>query len=86
MTFIECCQKARAEGLQIIRPTQADSGNFEARAFTAPPQEGRGWVYLDAWTAGAVCAVYDALDDSHKAHLEKLPPLAAINICWKLVK
>lgn len=86
MTFIKCCQKAKAEGLQIIRPTQGNSSDFESRNFTAPPPENQGWVYLDAWTAGAVCSVYDALDDSHKAMLEKLPPLAAIDICWKLVK
>ena len=85
MTFIKCCQKAKAEGLQIIRQT-GDSGDFESKTFTDTPPEDQGWVYLDAWTASAVCAVYDALDDNHKAMLEKLPYLAAIDVCWKLVK
>ena len=85
MTFIECCQKTKAEGLQIIRPVGEEFRDFESRTFTAPPTEGQGWVYLDAWTAGAVCAVYDALDDCRKAKLEKLPPMTAISLCWKMV-
>lgn len=85
MAFIECCQKANQEGLQIFREI-GESGDFEARSFTAPPPEGRGWVYLDAWTASAVCAVYNALNEEHKAMLRQLTPMAAISVCWKLAK
>ena len=86
MTFIECCQKTNQEGLQVIRPTQEGGSDYEARSFTAPPPEGQGWVYLDAWTASAVCAVYNALNETNKAKLEKLPPMAAISVCWRLAK
>lgn len=86
MTFIACCQKANQEGLQIIRSIGENDGDYEAKNFTDPPPGGQGWVYLDAWTASAVCAVYDALNETNKEKLEKLPFMAAINVCWKLVK
>lgn len=71
--------------MQLIRPVD-DDGDYECRTFDHEPRADQGWVYLDAYTASAVSAVYEALGPQNRASLEKLPAMAAISLCWKLLK
>jgi hypothetical protein len=40
---------------------------------------------IDAMTASAYVAVWDALNEKNRAHLDSLPLRKAINVVWKLV-
>lgn len=41
---------------------------------------------IDATTAGAITAVYNALSADNRAKFDGLPTLKAVTIVWKLVK
>ena len=80
-SFVACCQKAKAEGIQIFRPVPGEAGLYEVKAFVEPPREDSDWVYLDAWTASVVCMVYDALTGEKREHFPLiLPPRAMLPI------
>lgn len=42
-------------------------------------------MYLDAYTASAVCTVYNAISPEHQKDLEACPPLVAVDRCWKVL-
>ena len=83
-SFVACCQKAKAEGIQIFLPVLGEAGPYEVKAFVEPPREDSDWVYLDAWTASVVCMVYDALTGEKREHFSQLPPLKAIRVSWEI--
>ena len=83
-SFVACCQKAKAEGIQIFRPVPEEAGLYEVKAFVEPPREDSDWVYLDAWTASVVCMVYDALTGEKREHFSQLPPHRAIRVSWEI--
>ena len=74
-SFVACCQKAKAEGIQIFRPVLGEAGPYEVKAFVEPPREDSDWVYLDAWTA---------LTGEKREHFSQLPPLKAIRVSWEI--
>lgn len=45
----------------------------------------RGWVFLDAMTANAIVACYEALNDENKAKFDSIPLTTLIQFCWKHV-
>lgn len=82
MNFIECCRRAKEHGLMLIRAKNDAQTDFDLRPYDGVEYE--GWVYLDVWTAGTVCAVYDALGEQNRAHLASLPVLRVVDVCWKI--
>ena len=46
----------------------------------------RGWFYMDVFTASAIVAVYNALNEKNKAKYSTLPLPKLINVTWKLIK
>lgn len=42
-SFVACCQKAKAEGIQIFRPVLGEAGPYEVKAFVEPPREDSDW-------------------------------------------
>ena len=64
MTFFECCETVRRDGLQLIRPRRGATGQYDLKPpYTDPSGE---WVFLDAVTANLVCQLCAALTVSRQ--------------------
>lgn len=64
-------------------------GEAGIKAIRRIAQEGYGNVnglFVDTYTASAIVAVYDALNDENKAKLLALPILRVAAVCFKLIK
>lgn len=76
MTIQDCARLAKTEGFQLIRYrkdslTQTGIAEYDCKpGFTGSK---RGWVLLDSFTAGAIVAVFDALNEENKAKFHKIP-------------
>jgi hypothetical protein len=46
----------------------------------------RGWTILDGFTASAIMAVHDALNDTNKARFSALPLIRMATVAFRLVK
>jgi len=82
MTFYECCQKVKAGGLRMIRPSNDNPGQYDLRE---PFEGGKDWIWLDAVTANLVCQVYDALSPERRERFKGLSAGVVLDICWKAV-
>lgn len=78
MNSIECSQKVLTDGVSLLRRRRddkiADGKRFPQYDFK-PAFTGRkkGWFYLDAFTASAIMACYNALSEENKAKAPRLP-------------
>lgn len=82
MTFFECCQKVKANGLHMIHPNKDVPGQYD---LCEPFEGGKDWIWLDAVTANLVCQVYDALSPERREKFKSLPGGVILDICWKAV-
>jgi hypothetical protein len=60
---------------------------LEARPWTASGDdgpEGGGWIVLDLFTAGAIVAVANNVNDANRAKLAALHPIQAQDVCLAL--
>lgn len=81
MTFFECCEVVRADGLHMIRPNENTPGQYDlCESF----EHRKGWIWLDAVTANLVCQVHDALSPDRQQKFEAMPAGAILNFCWKV--
>lgn len=83
MNCIEIAEKVSKEGCQVFRPRKG-GGGYDAKSFFTGNK--RGWVALDAFSAGAILAVYRVLSDEQKALYVRLSPVAAAKLAFKVVK
>ncbi len=83
LTFLECCEIVRAEGLHMVRPSSDASGRYD---LCEPFEQGSGWIWLDAVTANVVCQVYGALSPERQEQFKNLPAGVILNFCWKIVE
>lgn len=81
MTFWECCEIVRNDGLRMIRSDKAAPGQYE---LCEPFEGGEGWTWLDMVTANVVRQVYDALSPEKQEKYKFLPAGVILNICWKV--
>ncbi len=83
MTIIQAAQHVKSNGCSLMRQRK-DSAEFDVKeAFSGKK---RGWFYMDAFTASAICAVYDALNEANRPKYAALPLPKLISVTWKLVK
>jgi hypothetical protein len=60
---------------------------LEARPWTASGDDGPaggGWIILDLFSASAICAVANAVNETNRARLARLHPVVALDICLAL--
>ena len=79
MTFFECCETVRRDGLQLIRPRRGATGQYDLKPpYTDPSGE---WVFLDAVTANLVCQLCAALPVSRQEGFKRLPAGKILTLC-----
>ena len=82
MSFVDCCKTVRDGGLRMIRPSKNVPGQYDL----CEPFEGGGdWIWLDAFTANAVCQVYEALSAETQEKFKKDTAEHILNLCWKVI-
>ena len=85
MTSMEVFRTVKDSGTcHLVRPRKDAPGQYDARPFGQGSK--RGWFYVDLFTASAVCAVHDALNDKNKAKLEALAIPKAAHVAFRLVR
>jgi hypothetical protein len=82
MTNIEVCQDVMNNGFAYIRDTPNVRGSYDLKR----TGKTKGWVLLDAFSASAVVAVYNALSEENKTKITRIPILKLINFCFGQVK
>jgi hypothetical protein len=84
MTAIEAARKVYTEkSCHLLRPRKDEPAQYDVKdAFTGKK---RGWFYLDLFTASAIVKVHEAVNESNRAKLEKLPITTLARICFQMV-
>jgi hypothetical protein len=84
MSAIEAARKVRDEKqCHLLRPRLNEPGQFDAKPYGAGSK--RGWFYLDLFTASAMVAVSEALNDENRKNFEALPILKMARVAMKLI-
>jgi hypothetical protein len=68
MTAIQAAREALANGAQLVRPRKEQPSQYDVKPLFTGSH--RGWVILDSFTASAIVAVYDRLNEINRAHFE----------------
>lgn len=84
MKAIDVARLVKAEGCHVFRDRKDAPGEYDAKPFFTGSR--KGWVALDAFSASAIVAVYDALNEKNRAHYETLPLVKMARVAFKLVK
>lgn len=82
MSFFDCCKTVKAGGLHMIRPSKDTPGQYD---LCEPFEGGKGWIWLDAFTANVVCQVYEALSAETREKFKNDSAEHILNICWKAI-
>jgi len=82
MTTIQLAEKVTKEKQAHL--WRYREGALQARPYGAGSK--RGWSLLDLWSAGAIVAVADAINEKNRAKLDSLPPHRAALICLELIR
>jgi hypothetical protein len=88
MDIIAVCNEIQTNGFAIVRlkknvtrekgqPYQYDVKHSGKK---------KGWFYFDSFTAGAVLAVYNSLNEQNKAKFSTLHLVTILDFVWKHVK
>ncbi len=73
MDVIEACKKVSTEGVQLLRLREIKDKVPQYDVKPAFTGKRRGWFYLDAFTASAILAVYNAISEENKVKAPRLP-------------
>lgn len=91
MTTIQACQKVLADGVALLRRREENTMSADGKqvpqydvkeAFSGKK---KGWFYLDAFTASAIMAVYNALSDENKEKVVRIPITKMAEFAFKHV-
>jgi hypothetical protein len=83
MTISEIAKDVVENGAVLIRPRGI--GEYDVKPLFTGSK--RGWVVLDATTAGAITAVREALKDNpNVAKFDRIPLGRLIDFVWKQVR
>lgn len=84
MKAIEVAQLAKAEGVHVFRERKDTPGEYDAKPYFSGNK--RGWVALDTFSASAICAVHDGLNEENRAKYSALPLPKMARVAFKLIK
>lgn len=84
MKSIDVARLVKAEGVHVFRPRKDAPGEYDAKPFFTGSR--RGWVALDVFSASAIVAVYEALNETNRAKFAGLPLVKAAHVAFKLIK
>jgi hypothetical protein len=83
MTAIEAAREALANGAQLVRPRKDQPGQYDVKPlFTG---NHRGWAILDSFSASAIVAVYDRLNEINRAHFESKSLVAIADWAFRCI-
>ena len=83
MTHIEAAKWVLDNGCALIRPRTGEKHQFDVKPFTSRSK--RGWFYMDAFTASAMVAVFNALNAQNQAKFHIVPLPKVLDFVWKNV-
>lgn len=87
MTAIELARKTKEEGVHVFRPRKDQPGQYDAKPYFTGRKS--GWVILDSFSASAIVAVHEALNDENKTKFETVGARSIVkmaSIAFKFVK
>lgn len=84
MKAIDVARLAKAEGCHVFRERKGVPGEYDAKPFFTGSR--KGWVALDSFSASAIVAVYDALNETNRAKYTAMPLTIMAGVAFKLVK
>ena len=85
MTGIEAAQAVTQQHqCHLVRPRKGAPGLYDAKPFGAGSK--RGWFYLDAFSASAIVAVWNALNEANRAKFAALSIPKMARVAFKLVR
>lgn len=72
MTGIQVAKEVvKTQQLHLVRNRQGTLGEYDAKP--AHTGKAKGWFYVDLFSASAIVAVWEALNEENRAKFEKLP-------------
>lgn len=86
---IEVARFVQTNGVAVFRPIVDKPGEYEAKEYfeVSGNQRRKGhWIALDAFSASAIVAVHDALNEANRKRFAKLPLVKMAHVSFKLVK
>ncbi len=88
MTISAIAKLAQAEGPQMFRLREriAETKVFEYDCKPLWTGKKKGWDYFDSFTASAVCAVYNALNEQMQPKFDTIPLQRLLTFVWSNVK
>lgn len=84
MTSIEVIRRAHTEGAQLFRRREAEGVQYDCKPIFTGSK--RGWILLDSFTASAVMACYNALNEENRARAERASIPKLVDFAWKHIK
>jgi hypothetical protein len=84
MKAIDVARLAKTEGCHVFRERKDTPGEYDAKPFFTGSR--RGWVALDSFSASAIVAVHDALNETNRAKYTAMPLIKMAKVAFKLVK
>ena len=85
MTGIEVARQCKAEGAMLFRPKKAEPGHYDAKPWGVGNKR-QGWIILDTFSASAIVAVYDALNEANRESYGRMPLQKMAMVAFRLVK
>lgn len=84
MLGIEVAKKVVEEKqAHLFRARAGAPGEYDARPYGAGSK--RGWIVLDGFSAGAIVAVYNGLNETNRARFAALELVKMAKVAFKLV-
>lgn len=84
MTSIEIAKTAAEDGAHLFRPRKNEPGQYDCKPMFTGSH--RGWTIMDSFSASAIVAVWNALNETNRAKYENLRPVSMAKLAFKFVK
>ena len=84
MTSIEIARTAATNGAQLFRPRKDSPGEYDCKPMFTGSH--RGWVIMDSFSASAIVAVWNGLNETNRERYGKMNPVTMAKVAFKLVK
>lgn len=84
MKSIEIARLAATEGAQLFRPRKDAPKEYDCKPIFTGSK--RGWILLDSFSASAIVAVWDALNETNRTTFESLHPVSMAKLAFKFCK